>query len=221
MSVFLIQTSKSETNKWMGKVNLIASKTYLRLKEQQLLMKFYGIEITVDELSTIFNKISNYINKDKNTLCLVLELANLNVQEWYNEINDKFSPLIGTGIKTELPKTPEDLSKCVHNNDRKITADRLASFLDDARKRSESHARSMTDIFSSLEEFKATREQKSYWLDAAVETKVWNVDSRQVNDWINDLESIEEQINKSIVSLQNSIGCNPISNEQLFKDYRK
>ena len=75
----------------------------LFLSHIKILMKFYGIEITVDELLNIFDTISNRINKDRNTLCLVLDLANFNVQDWYNEIKDKFSPWIRNGIKMERP----------------------------------------------------------------------------------------------------------------------
>src|SRR5919108_3869991 len=53
--------------------------------------KFYGIEITYDEVEDCFHAISNYIHRDRNAVCLGLNITNTFIQEWYNEVNNIFS----------------------------------------------------------------------------------------------------------------------------------
>jgi hypothetical protein len=139
---------------------------------------------------------------------------------------------------------------CINNNERKIVADKLQTFLQYVVNKSnetkrnrlkhpkrsnlkhkllgflhydlkEAEVDALKNINSDFNRFKNEREDKIDWLKSAVERGVWDVNSQVINEWITDVRKIEENINTSIASIQNSIGCSSISNEGLFNAYRK
>jgi len=57
-------------------------------------MKIFEFEFTIEELIDIVNLIQNLKNIEEKHLCLLLYLSTELLQDWYNEINKIFSPVL-------------------------------------------------------------------------------------------------------------------------------
>jgi hypothetical protein len=56
-----------------------------------LLSMSLPLELSVDDIFKIWDKISNYIHKDKNAICLGMYLLNAQILYWYEDINKRFA----------------------------------------------------------------------------------------------------------------------------------
>ena len=54
------------------------------------LFSYFGIKFTAEEVGKLFNALKGYINRDKNYICLGLEITKLNIQDLYDELILKY-----------------------------------------------------------------------------------------------------------------------------------
>lgn len=195
------------------------------------MLQAYGVEITIEELYQIFNGLSSYVNRDRNAICLGLELININIQGWYTDIVNTLSSRIVDGTKVPLSQIAA-LVKCLQDITRRSAGERSSVFLRDIIRRWDAgelkNLRDRLDIAKIrnteyyVEQFRETTKGKKFrWLEEAIERdSIWDVKPKEILDWERELDYLRENLNNLVSSEQTSVGCQQTLNKELFKRVR-
>jgi hypothetical protein len=199
-----------------------------------------SISPSVEEIYNVIDKlakrISNYRNEPKDTICLGLSLIYKNIEDWYNEINDIFSPDIAKStadIKDDAEREArvKQLVHYVKRKKRQPAAKRSIEFLVRIQKRYEPGK--LRNLINQLDMEKIAiikdrikREewgfidlaidQKSQWKAEFIRTKRWDVAAEKIDKWMDYLDSRREEIREAAFSVIDCLDCKEEGMDALY-----
>lgn len=182
------------------------------------------LEISVGEIAEMINKVQNHSHKDTKALCINLEIINTSLQNWYDDIIDKFSHWVENDMKVDSSELGY-IYKCARDSKRKTNAEKSIGYLgyvegQSNKLRKVSKGRldidKITQARKSLEDFRdQTAHGKDEWMEAAYHKEPFS--RERVMSWHDLLENDRKVINESLSSVRLALECQPISNEDLVK----
>ena len=160
------------------------------------------------QLERWFSIVSNYRNKDKNVICIKLELIRVNIEGWYNDIIDKFSSRLAHEMRVELSELPE-IIKCAQDRTRRSRVEKSRIFIESIQNEYNSkNLKNIKDrldmdvinnIYNMLKEFKdSADDKKDLWMNKHRKHEPVNPD--EVILWQKNLDDFRRIINESCES---------------------
>lgn len=199
-----------------------------------------SISPSVEEIYTVIDKIakriSDYRNKDENTICLGLRLIYKNIEDWYNEIDDVFSPDIAesTAEITDEAERKARIKELVHyvkRRRRQPAAKRSIDFLKRIEKRynngefrsliNKLDIKKITEIKDRIEReewgfIDLAIEKKSQWKDEYIRTKRWDIAAENIDKWMDYLDNRREEIRGLVFSVIDELKCQGQDMDDLY-----
>jgi hypothetical protein len=188
------------------------------------------MEVSVSVVGQAIEAIQNHLKKDKDALCIGLEVVNASLQDWHNDIVGKFAPWIANDMKVESSEELQFIVRCAEDGTRRSVAEKSLKFLEyviterygsgELKKQLKEKGRldicKICDIKKFLNDFMdLTLVTKQQWMNAALNRQPF--DRNSVIDWLHILNEHRRVINESVSSVKFAIQCQPISKEQLQK----
>jgi hypothetical protein len=185
-------------------------------------------DISVGEVAEIVEKVNQSLHKDKKDICLHLEIVNAGLQDWYNDIIEKFSPWVANNMKVESSDL-DFIYKCTKDSKRKTIAENsigllqyMAEHSGKGKGKGKKGFKGRIDIDkivkardSITDFYEQTVLEKGEWLRAAINKQPFSRD--RVMEWHDRLDNDRKSVNESLSSVKRSLKCEHISNDQLEK----
>lgn len=113
-------------------------------------MDFAGISVRPDEIVTILRLLKNYLNRDKNAICLGLIIVNENIIQWYREIasiidHEIAKNLLQPGEKMTVEDARRLLTYIDQNRRQDVITGSLSFLIDIINKYNNNELRSLVD----------------------------------------------------------------------------
>jgi hypothetical protein len=190
-------------------------------------------DISIGEVKEIIEGSLNYFRKDKISLCVHLDIINMSLLDWYNDIIDKFSHWQRAGMKVESSDL-ELIFRCTNDATRKSIAQQSVIMLknverlykddklDKKLKRDLDIDKITKQAIPAIRDFsEQTYEGKAEWLWAARGGTFTKKHIEDTGIWLKKLREDVEVVNKSLSELRLAMKCEPTSEEQLRKYGRR
>ena len=203
-------------------------------------MKIFEFEFTIDELIDIVNLVQNLKNKEEKHLCLVLYLSTELLQDWYNEINKIFSPVLD---KKGIRNLTDDERDKVYVFTGQIAYvpinDTLLKYLDQVMydyqnktNENEKEHHKLHEIIKNEDDYVEIErirsslfrfsdqgsKTKTNWIKDISNSDDWDVTASTVFNWKNELKEIA--LNAHNARLDLTLNCNQNYLRNIVKRYR-
>jgi hypothetical protein len=194
-------------------------------------------EFSGDDILKIWDRISNYRQKDKNAICLGMYLLNAQILYWYKDINKRFSVWI---VKKKIePSELIEIVECAQSNDKTSLVMQSVAFLNNILARYDSDFKKFRKYLPKnkverLRQLLIERDDndnpnpdsftstamgfKEGWMDTVQKNK--NIHENEVNsiiNWQRVLRKRSSEITELVLSVQNSLNCQQTPTEDLLK----
>lgn len=182
------------------------------------------IDFSIEEIADVITRIGNHINGEKNALCVNLEIINMSLKDWYDEMSDKYQEWITNGMKPDSQEIKFILN-CIMNADRRDITEKSAAFLyhlDELYRNGELKEslsekldiEKINQVRTSLNNFsKVTTDAKLDWVNRARQNQPFPLND--ILDWFSELDGYRKTVNESISLTTRNLDCQPISKEEL------
>lgn len=182
------------------------------------------VDISIEEIAEVITRIGNHIKRERNALCINLEIINISLKDWYDEMANKYEGWITNGMKADSPEIAFILKCRIDSNRRSITEKSIVflDHLDELYRNDELRGdlKDKVDINeinkarTSLIEFsRVAMDGKRQWINQADQKDL--IQRNDILDWITELDGYRKTINESISSTTQKLRCQLISKEEL------
>ena len=100
----------------------------------------FGVKVTFNQLNTVYDGLLGRINQERDSVCLVLHLTNVNIRDWYEDIIERFSAIPRSEL-TFVDQERSNLEKFFKKRERTDLAEKSKVMLDDLIQRHKSDTR--------------------------------------------------------------------------------
>jgi hypothetical protein len=185
-------------------------------------------DIKISEVKEIIQEARNHFGKDQTSLCVHLDIINLSLLDWYNDIIDKFSHWQKKDTKVESSDL-DFIYKCTRDGTRRSIARNSEIFLeyldrlytDGKIKKKVKHDLEIDKIRQALKALRDFNDRtvrgKDEWLDAARSGSFTDAHINKANKWQRKLDDDVKVVDKSLSEATLALKCEPTTEEQLRK----
>ncbi len=167
-----------------------------------------------------FRGILNWIHRDKDAICIGLEVISASIQEWHSDIVFKFAPWEAKGMKVDSEEEIISIIICAEDSTKQSFAEQSLTLLTDLVNNHKSkHLNGLDigkikDIINSLTDFKEeTYKTKQKFMDSVQKGQLFSIE--QIKDWKHHLNDDRRVINETVSSLKRDMGCQHISKKKI------
>ena len=182
------------------------------------------LQISIEEIADVITRIGNHIKKERNALCINLEIINTSLKDWYDEMANKYQEWIRNDMKADSAEI-DFILKCLWESDRKSITEKSLAFLYNLDKlyrngelkediRDKLDINEISKARTSLNEFmKVAMDRKRQWINQAEQKE--QIQKSDIFNWISELDNHRKTINVYLSTTTQNLRCQPISREEL------
>lgn len=178
--------------------------------------------ITVEEIQKLYDKIRNYFQRDKVSVCLGLKVLLANIASWYDDCVTISGEMIDGKYRSR-----GDFYKYTHQHKRAAVSESSFEFVYEVlspyeASRNDGNVPRWGQLKDAMVEFQTlVMTAKLRWLEETEGKENVEVDSREVEKWIPELKEQRIRTERLVSDLMRDFKCEPIlGQEDLIKKIR-
>ena len=181
-------------------------------------MDSLGISVSPEGIVQVLEKLSSYLNKDKNAFCLALFLTYASIERSYNNLVKALAPMMAGLMQGKKPLEVEPrgipglMEYLLTSSDSGLVQD-CSDYIKDVDKRYQhGELKKMADKIEIHKLRTLSDLLDKYWSNLH-DTEVLAVgllqsmDFRMLQEWLSKQDAIRDQIRQTVSQIQNDLGC--------------
>jgi hypothetical protein len=182
-------------------------------------------EISVQEILTLYHSIKNYFQRDKNRICLGLNVLSVNILDWFRENMEMAERLLdGKEIKYGefFTYTNRDERAPVARESAGFVHEIITPYIVNNVSKNDEHYKTVSvDLNLEVYRFAADAiKPKEEWLGQNKEEAIMKVERNKVEQWVLSLKERKQTIEGQVSTLQSKLECERIRDKDLIERIR-
>lgn len=192
----------------------------------------FNFELTPEETHEMSQFLSNFLHKERHSICALLNFSSEFLHRWYDEANDAYTPIIEKGSYKRLTEEERrNILKFITGPECVRIADTLDSGIRRLIKEHEQGKltkiikgqetlETIKKICNNIGTFKDFVEEKQQWYKDITDPKdPKDIDIEVLRTWRSRLYGVDLDTNKILLSIEPNLGCNQNDMENLVRKW--